>query len=258
MNTMNTLISSLFSAKAIPIALISITAGSTIATTAAAGYKISQTYSRPDNSTSIELSKANQVMETENDSPSDEPSSKLFELANSNDSLNSLAKSSIVPSTTNTKPSPKKNTFPTATQPTNNQSNSQTIPDPNLCIVTLSGQQYDVTSLRSSHPGGDVFVCGSDQTALYQSQHGSNLSRMQKYLYNPNSGTSTGSSNTNTNANNNTNANSTQTNHEEDEHDIEHEDEHNEDGEEDEDHEDEYEEEDDEDHEEKERYYDED
>lgn len=53
----------------------------------------------------------------------------------------------------------------------------------NLCIITLFGQQYNVASLRNSHPGGDVFVCGADQTATYQSAHGTNVSRMQTYLY---------------------------------------------------------------------------
>lgn len=54
-----------------------------------------------------------------------------------------------------------------------------------LCLVTLFGQTFDVTSLRSTHPGGDIFVCGTDMTSVYQSQHGSSLARMQPYLYNP-------------------------------------------------------------------------
>ena len=64
------------------------------------------------------------------------------------------------------------------------------------CIVTLFGKQYDVTSLQNSHSGGNVFVCGTDQTALYQSQHGSNVSRMQQYLVT--SGGTTGSTTGNT------------------------------------------------------------
>lgn len=50
------------------------------------------------------------------------------------------------------------------------------------CIITLSGQQFDVTALRSSHSGGDIFNCGTDMTAIYNNKHGNNLSRMQKYL----------------------------------------------------------------------------
>lgn len=58
-------------------------------------------------------------------------------------------------------------------------------PPANLCLVTLFGQQFDVTPLRSSHSGGDIFVCGTDMTAKYQNQHGSNLSRMQAFAYRP-------------------------------------------------------------------------
>jgi|CXWL01.1.fsa_nt_gi hypothetical protein len=49
------------------------------------------------------------------------------------------------------------------------------------CIITLSGKQYDVTTLRSSHSGGDVFVCDSDMTASYQAKHGTNMNRMARY-----------------------------------------------------------------------------
>jgi len=50
------------------------------------------------------------------------------------------------------------------------------------CIVTLFGQQYDVTSLQTNHTGGNIFVCGTDMTAAYQAQHGTNVSRMAPYL----------------------------------------------------------------------------
>lgn len=65
----------------------------------------------------------------------------------------------------------------------------------NRCVVTLFGQQYDVTTLRGSHPGGDIFVCSTDMSATYQKAHGTDLSRMQKYLITGNSTTAgTGSS----------------------------------------------------------------
>lgn len=71
----------------------------------------------------------------------------------------------------------------------------------NGCIVTISGQLFDVTTLRNTHSGGDVFKCGTDMTAIYQSKHGTSLSRMAKYAVNSN-GTSTyinsGSNSTNT------------------------------------------------------------
>ena len=50
------------------------------------------------------------------------------------------------------------------------------------CIVTISGSKYDVTPLRSTHSGGDIFQCGTDMTVMYQQQHGSNLRMIQPYL----------------------------------------------------------------------------
>ena len=57
-----------------------------------------------------------------------------------------------------------------------------------LCIVTISGQQFDVTRLRSTHSGGDIFACGTDMTATYQSRHGTSLSRMSAYAVNAQTG----------------------------------------------------------------------
>lgn len=60
-----------------------------------------------------------------------------------------------------------------------------------LCIITISGVQYDVTQLRYSHSGPTdtssriFFVCGSDMTASYQGEHGTNMNRMRNYIYTP-------------------------------------------------------------------------
>ncbi len=66
------------------------------------------------------------------------------------------------------------------------------------CIITLFGKQYDVTSLRTSHTGGNIFACGTDMTTTYQSMHGTDVTRMQAYLVtssgNTGSGTTTGGS----------------------------------------------------------------
>lgn len=70
------------------------------------------------------------------------------------------------------------------------QANSQT--NTNQCIITLFGNRYDVTSLRKTHSGGDIFKCGTDMTTVYQGRHGTNLARMQPYLLTGGSG-STGS-----------------------------------------------------------------
>lgn len=69
------------------------------------------------------------------------------------------------------------------------------------CVITLFGKQYDVSRLRNTHSGGNIFTCGTDMTAVYQGRHGSDLSRMQQYLIAPEGTTS---SNTNSgNASNN-------------------------------------------------------
>lgn len=52
-----------------------------------------------------------------------------------------------------------------------------------LCLVKISGKIYNVYSLRTTHSGGDIFTCNTDMTQSYISQHGSNLSRMEKYIY---------------------------------------------------------------------------
>lgn len=69
-----------------------------------------------------------------------------------------------VPSLTNTP-------FPTATSVVSN-----------TCIVTLFGKNYDVTALRQTHSGGDIFQCGTDMSTIYQSRHETDVSRMQPYL----------------------------------------------------------------------------
>lgn len=51
------------------------------------------------------------------------------------------------------------------------------------CIVTISGSQYDVTKLRSTHSGGDIFVCGTDMTNSFFSQHNSRLLNNQMSRY---------------------------------------------------------------------------
>jgi len=50
------------------------------------------------------------------------------------------------------------------------------------CIISLFGVQYDITSLLTTHSGGNVFKCGTDMTALYSSKHGTSVARMQKYI----------------------------------------------------------------------------
>jgi cytochrome b involved in lipid metabolism len=63
-----------------------------------------------------------------------------------------------------------------------NSTVSALIVDPSRCLITVSGKQYDLTQFRTMHSGGDIFVCGTDMTQVYISQHGSNMSKLSRYL----------------------------------------------------------------------------
>jgi hypothetical protein len=54
----------------------------------------------------------------------------------------------------------------------------------NSCIITVEGQQYDVQPLRGTHEGGDIFVCDTDMSDLFKSEHGSDLQRLDPYKLN--------------------------------------------------------------------------
>lgn len=56
------------------------------------------------------------------------------------------------------------------------------IPTPSGCIVTIDSVKYDVTRLRSTHSGGDIFSCGTDMSQTFWSRHNNRiLQRMQQY-----------------------------------------------------------------------------
>jgi hypothetical protein len=57
------------------------------------------------------------------------------------------------------------------------------IPTPsNRCIVQIDGVSYDVATLRVTHSGGDIFVCGTDMSQTFWSRHNSRiLQKMQQY-----------------------------------------------------------------------------
>jgi len=63
-------------------------------------------------------------------------------------------------------PSPAVTPKPSAPTPTQTQPAQS-----NRCIITISGQHYDVTDFRSQHSGGDIFVCGTDMTRTFFGQH---------------------------------------------------------------------------------------
>jgi cytochrome b involved in lipid metabolism len=49
------------------------------------------------------------------------------------------------------------------------------------CLITIQDQLYDVQSLRSIHPGGDIYNCGTDMTQMFLGQHGSDFARIEEY-----------------------------------------------------------------------------
>ncbi len=81
---------------------------------------------------------------------------------------------------TSSAPAPTKTPSSTATpvatvQPT-------PVPTPSGCIVTIDSVKYDVTRLRSTHSGGDIFSCGTDMSQTFWSRHNNRiLQRMQQY-----------------------------------------------------------------------------
>ena len=83
----------------------------------------------------------------------------------------SLAKSNpVTPVTTTQQVTPSKAT----SIPTTN---------PSACIVTVNGQRYDVTQYQYQHSGGNIFTCGTDMTAIFNSKHSQRyLNMMQAYL----------------------------------------------------------------------------
>lgn len=63
------------------------------------------------------------------------------------------------------------------------------------CIITISGIQYDVAPLTvpGVHPGGNIFVCGTDMSTLFMSMltHAADIARMTPYIYVPPTATPT-------------------------------------------------------------------
>lgn len=82
--------------------------------------------------------------------------------------------------------------IPTSVSPTqiNRIISPTSIPTTNSssCIVTVFGKQYDVTTLRITHSGGDVFTCGTDMTAIYQGRHGTRVNLIAPYFVTTNGG----------------------------------------------------------------------
>lgn len=55
-------------------------------------------------------------------------------------------------------------------------------PKPLGCVIQIDGISYEITSLRQTHSGGDVFQCGTDMSALFWKKHSSRILQiMQQY-----------------------------------------------------------------------------
>lgn len=49
------------------------------------------------------------------------------------------------------------------------------------CLVTIFNEKYNVESLKQTHTGGDIFICGTDMTGTYQAQHGNDPALIAAY-----------------------------------------------------------------------------
>jgi hypothetical protein len=180
------IISQLLERKVVPIAIVTLLTVLTLGTSAMGVAKVAGSFSQKDSDTTrvlgAEISKQESVetisisdQEKEDQGSvkstnSGKPSGSSKPISNTNSSqvkpVNTIAPSTNgVVSTGSITPSPSTNS--------------------NACIITIFGKQYDVTSLRTTHSGGDVFACGTDQSATYQSKHGTSVARLASYLVTP-------------------------------------------------------------------------
>lgn len=55
-------------------------------------------------------------------------------------------------------------------------------PKPTGCVIQIDGVRYEITSLRRTHSGGDIFQCGTDMSQVFWSRHNQQiLQRMEQY-----------------------------------------------------------------------------
>jgi heme/copper-type cytochrome/quinol oxidase subunit 2 len=73
-------------------------------------------------------------------------------------------------------PAPQKSASVETNQPAEN------VPIAKTCIITVDGKKYDVEPLRTTHPGGDIYKCGTDMSDVYRGKHGTSVQRIEKYL----------------------------------------------------------------------------
>lgn len=55
-------------------------------------------------------------------------------------------------------------------------------PKPAGCVIKIDGVSYEITALRKSHSGGDIFTCNTDMSAIFWGRHNQKiLQKMQAY-----------------------------------------------------------------------------
>lgn len=185
------IISQLLERRVVPVAIVTLLTVLTLGTSAMGVAKVAGSFSQNDSDTTrvlgAEISKQESV---EQKSISDQEKEGLSNVQTTN-SGRSSGSSKPTGNTNSSQVKPVSNVAPNANGVV---LTSSVTPSPstnsNACIITIFGKQYDVTSLRTTHSGGDVFACGTDQSATYQSKHGTSVARLASYLVT--SGTQTG------------------------------------------------------------------
>jgi cytochrome b involved in lipid metabolism len=102
-------------------------------------------------------------------------------LGNQNDKTNNSSQQSAT--TNNNTIQSTSNTSQPIIQPQPSESTDEggTAEESGRCIITVLGNRYDVTELQTSHPGGNIYICGADMTNDYVSQHGRDTTRISPY-----------------------------------------------------------------------------
>lgn len=163
-------------------------AGTTLATSGVAGYKIVKSLENsPVHAAPIEV----QTDPVGSATISPQPSSII---SKKDPALVSTKKPSATPSPSGASNSQiANNTFPLASvSPATANQTPTAGTSATKCIVTIFGVQYDLTNFH--HPVPIQIDCGQDMSAKFQGAHGSDIARLAPYKLNSTSGTSSGTS----------------------------------------------------------------
>ncbi len=123
---------------------------------------------------------------TNNSNNSSTPSKDSSPSSSDSTKNSSTSNTVTVPDSTSTANSANTPTAPNNPNTPSTPSTPAKTSNPNNCIITISGQKYDVTELLTTHSGGNIFECGKDNTSIFFSQHNQRWldSRVAKYKVN--------------------------------------------------------------------------